>query len=284
MSPYADLEESVESGAPVEIYGFEMNPNPQGLATYPVTHFRFTSSQATFSYAGQDYLPSKIRRSEISYNEDASSVTITIPRKHEIAKLFRGGLPPSPVLMEIRRFQREDAANGRRIFHGEVAEIEIKGSTAILLCMSEQSVLSHKIPRPLWQKSACVNMLYDARCKVNKGLHSVGGLVVAAVSGRRVIVTSADAAAPEDEYFVNGELVNQNGVRGFIESRTDIVDEFVLLTRPSGLNVGDTVTMSAGCDRSHEVCFDRFSNTINRNAFEAMPSRSVFVTGIQVSG
>lgn len=73
-----------------------------------------------------------------------------------------------------------------------------------------------------------------------------------------------------DDYFSNGVITftsgNNAGLSATVKKQTGQAIE-LLLPSAFGLQVGDAVTMIAGCDKTLNTCRDRFSNAINFGGF-----------------
>jgi len=55
-------------------------------------------------------------------------------------------------------------------------------------------------------------------------------------------------------------------------------DEFDLWQRaPQAIAVGDTFRVTAGCDKTHAACRDRFKNILNFRGFPHMPGNDFII-------
>jgi uncharacterized phage protein (TIGR02218 family) len=117
-----------------------------------------------------------------------------------------------------------------------------------------------------------VKRLGDARCGVNVASLSITATVATVVS-RREFVVSGIGAQPAG-YFSLGNLVGLTGNNtGFL--RQIRIDDVASATGhlslfgpfPEDVTVGDTFTMSPGCDRLLATCITKFNNLHNNRAY-----------------
>jgi uncharacterized phage protein (TIGR02218 family) len=138
--------------------------------------------------------------------------------------------------------------------------------------------------------ATCSADLGDARCTVDltdPAFHGSG--MVAALAGASAFHASGlDAFA--DGWFTAGKLTFTSGANvGFaVEVKTHRVAlDGVLLElwqqAPEPIAMGDTFTITAGCDKRFTTCRDRFANTVNFRGFPAIPGND-FVISYPVPG
>lgn len=111
----------------------------------------------------------------------------------------------------------------------------------------------------------------DARCKLDVVALTVSG-TVSAVTSRRRFDTSLAAGSPShlSPFFRLGKLTWITGANaGFVgQVKLDNVDDVlgnleIWEPFPFDVEVGDTFTLTPGCDRLYETCRDVHSNLIN---------------------
>lgn len=123
----------------------------------------------------------------------------------------------------------------------------------------------------------CAADLGDARCGVNlasPAFYTVG-VVVAAESD----TITADLAQPFDSgFFTSGVLTFTSGANA--DARLSVKSHrqqgarttIVLWASPAGVvAVGDTLRVTAGCDKSPGACQSKFANIVNFRGFPHMP-------------
>ena len=152
--------------------------------------------------------------------------------------------------------------------------------------VAEVRGLSHYLQQPqgrLYQY-ACDADIGDTRCGIDltDARFRGSGTVSALINPRRFNVEGFSAF--EGQWFQRGELVFDSGlnVGGLFEIRQHqlIVDTTVveLWREPArDVEIGDTITMTAGCDKVLATCRDKFSNVANYRGFPQMPGND-FVT------
>ena len=124
----------------------------------------------------------------------------------------------------------------------------------------------------------CDAMLGDGRCKVDldNPVYRGEGAVAAVLGETRLRVTGLNAAkAGFYRYGVFRFLTGANaGHVGDIEDHRKeggAVTLSLWLPPPLPLAVGDTFTVTAGCDKSLVACRQKFSNSVNFQGFPHMP-------------
>lgn len=124
----------------------------------------------------------------------------------------------------------------------------------------------------------CDAVLGDGRCKVNldNPVYRGEGAVAAVLGETRVRVTGLNAAATgfyRYGVFRFATGVNTGHVCDIEDHRKDdgAVTLSLWLPPPLPLAVGDTFTVTAGCDKSFATCRRKFSNSLNFQGFPHMP-------------
>jgi len=123
----------------------------------------------------------------------------------------------------------------------------------------------------------CDAVLGDGRCKVDLAnpAYRGSGTISAVLGETRVSVSGLGAAAGFYRYGVLTFASGANaGHAGDIEDHRkegDAVTLSLWLPPPLPLAVGDTFTVTAGCDKSFGTCGEKFSNPLNFQGFPHMP-------------
>ncbi|MCX5512116.1 beta tubulin [Kaistia algarum] len=139
-------------------------------------------------------------------------------------------------------------------------------------------------------RAACDAELGDVRCKVDLTAGALRGFatVVASEDGKYLTLSGLDAFAVG--WFERGRAMFTSGANtgraGVVRSHR-IVDSALrveLWTAMSGLvAAGDTLTVTAGCDKRFSTCRAKFANTLNFRGFPHMPGND-FSLGYARSG
>lgn len=119
----------------------------------------------------------------------------------------------------------------------------------------------------------CRAELGDANCKVNLFYFTFSGEVTS-VASRQIFTDSAQTQ--DDEYFAEGRLDFLTGANAGYGQKVKIFASGVFtlsLAMPFPVLVGDTFTVTAGCQKRHERtssnpsgvsdCIDKFNNVLN---------------------
>lgn len=127
---------------------------------------------------------------------------------------------------------------------------------------------------------SCDAVLGDSRCGVTLASYTVSGTVTTDSSARLFTDTSKNQA---NDYF-NGGLVTwtSGGNSGFsMEVKTSTSAGVISLQQnmPNPTVIGDTYTISAGCDKSLGTCKTKFNNVVNFRGFPHVPGRDAIMSG-----
>lgn len=265
---YDSTEQSIQGGAPVEIYTFMRDAKV----------WRFTSADRDVEVSATTYSKATIRRSEIEAGQEfaRAALTLEVPRSFEIAELYRVSPPTSVVTCMLRQYHEGDGELAT-LWTGRVLNVEFQGAGARITMEPIFTSARRLGLRRMYQRQ-CPHVLYSqgpGLCNVDPDDHDVAG-TVASIDGFVVEVAAADALP--DGHFAGGflEFAPEAGVveRRFIESHVGA--ELTLATPPNGLAVSDDVTLFPGCDHTLAVCDSKFDNAVNFGGFAFMPSTNPF--------
>jgi uncharacterized phage protein (TIGR02218 family) len=136
----------------------------------------------------------------------------------------------------------------------------------------------------------CAWELGDARCGVDLDApeRHGGGTVESVISSFEFTASRIDSFA--SGVFGRGKIVwtagDNAGLAIEVKSHTQGSPDSRLslfLPAPRPIQVGDTFTITAGCDKRLETCRDRFGNVVNFGGFPHMPGND-FVLGVAKQG
>lgn len=127
---------------------------------------------------------------------------------------------------------------------------------------------------------ACDAELGDARCKVDLSQYTVSSFVDQTDSRRRFKVdgdagdlASQPATEPGEGIVKGGKITWTSGANtGYSMEVKDYGDDdgpfwvILFLPMPKDIELGDTFTFTAGCDKTYETCRDHYNNLLNRRA------------------
>ncbi|HOW94116.1 MAG TPA: DUF2163 domain-containing protein [Mycolicibacterium fallax] len=132
--------------------------------------------------------------------------------------------------------------------------------------------LAQALARPILRTYgvACDADLFDARCGVSAAAWTFTG-TVASVTSRREITVTFDSPSPASAGTLpGGKLTFTTGAnQGFsmeVKSAADDSPDVALVLFqpfPLDIEVGDELSVTAGCDKRHATCRDVFANLVN---------------------
>lgn len=259
---YADTEASRYSGKPVEGFRFVQGSNV----------WLFTSADVQITLPIGVFEPETIQRTEATFDQEDSTETIdvTLPRNNEIAALFIGDLPSTPVFLTVYRAHREDLTDEIAFFTGKVKRVEFQGSEAVLTCASISSIMTRTVPLMVMQMP-CNHVLFSAECGANPSA-SRDSISITTVDG--VTVTSNDFALRADGWFTGGRLVSPTFETRFIAEH--VGDTVTLISPMPGLESLDECWAYWGCDHLEATCASKYSNLDNHLGWSRIPGRNPF--------
>ena len=137
--------------------------------------------------------------------------------------------------------------------------------------------------------SSCGADLGDGRCKVDLAAPAYRGSGVVVAVTAASSFTASGLGAFADGWFTAGRLSFTGGAnaglsievkahRGGESARFDLWQAM-----PYPIEVGDTFTVTAGCDKRFATCHDRFDNIVNFRGFPHIPGND-FVLRYPVAG
>jgi uncharacterized phage protein (TIGR02218 family) len=258
---YAALETSGNASQPIELYAFQTADEG----------WFYTSGDAAVTYLGQLYTPEAILRTAINQSGEAKAgqLKITIPGANPVPSAFKSYTPDSPMSIVI---YRTHGADGEFvvIFTGRVL-VAAFGDFAELTCMPENDLLKYNVPSQQYQ-AQCNHFLFDAGCKVAPVSYSVAG----AVTALAVAVLTVPACAAKPDGWFNAGYVQFGEQRRMVLFH--VGNQLTLIGPISGLTVGATVIVYAGCMRDYGTCVSKFNNAKNFAGFPWIPVNNPFGT------
>lgn len=263
---YRAYEDSVQSGAPIELYQFAAGAE----------HWRYTSGDQVITFQSQDYLPLPIHRSEIDQGQDVarSSLKVTMPGDALLPLAYRAGPPEQVVSLTLFRHHSGDT-EWIVAFKGRLTGLSWRGSEAELTAEPIWTSVRRPGLRRMYQH-ACPHVVYgqgDYLCNANPAAFQVPAVLTAVASD---VISAAEFGAKADGWFTGGEVV-WNGARRLIMAH---VGNDMTVSRPfSGLAAGDQVVAYAGCDHRRSTCLSKFNNISNFGGFPWIPKRNPFGGG-----
>ena len=261
---YSDKIGKIQASAFAEL--FEISANN--------TTYYYTSHAQAVTWGGHSYLARSIKRGELSFSDRLRSVRVQVSAPLDAPFLqYIANAPPELAKVKITR-KFLDSSDAVQIFWGYAISITIADNIASVECESETRMLRNKIPKWVFQ-AYCNHMLFDSHCGLDAADFAVDA-TVSDVTGSTI--TAAVFATFAAGYFILGHVKFQNDIRLV----TNHVGAVLTLQIPfPNLAVDGVVTAYPGCDKSFEMCRDRFNNLPQRLAFDNIPSSNPCVFGFK---
>lgn len=272
MSTFPDLETSVESSRPAELYEF----------TLGTTILRYTSSSFEITVGSSTFSPEPgIRRGNIVVGADQKnrSVDVTVEATNEIATRYIGTPPGTRAAFKLFRTQLDEtpALTSVLIFSGllEAVKFDKNATEAVMKIRSLEASLLQQIPRII-SMPTCNNFLYDERCQVDPAMHNLIG-VAGTPNGRDLPVSGVGASSLD---FVGGFVQPVTGF-DFRQVRQVNGDVLTLDAPFSSDPTGQSMQVFEGCNHIiDEDCALKFDNVINFVGNPFVPQKNIFESGL----
>lgn len=262
------LSEEAAGNDPIELYTF----------TFEAQEWLFTDGDGDYIHpvTGKTYKAEPLSRGNLTQSDEDSSMSIevTIDALNPIADFFRSPyLPARQVWLVIERLHRGSAAAPGVLFLGSVGSVTFEHAVAKLSCIPMRQAIGRIIPIQLVQ-ALCSNTLYDGRCKANPAPFSV----VRTITGIAGLTFSINAASGKAAAYYNGGFIEKVGIPP-ATIKEEIGVTLKMMYNP-GYNIGDIVTLYAGCDKRLDTCIKKFDNNPHFQGFPFMPVLDPFADQI----
>jgi uncharacterized phage protein (TIGR02218 family) len=265
MATLAELEQSIESSRPIELYTIVV-----GSTTY-----RYTSSEGSVSFGGSDYVPiAGLKRSKITQAKEQKStvMTVQIPSANDVAQEFVAIQPSTQVTIRVNRIQPDAIpAASLVIFDGYISGVAFKNRIAEMRCVPFNEQFNRETPRFQYQ-GLCNHVLYDNGCTINEALHKYSGTVIGIGDGTQIDIAGLPSA---DTPYIGGylELPDKSEQRLIIDQSGSVVT--ILLPFKASIS-GGTIDAYEGCDHTPQTCARKFSNILNYGGYPFVPTSNPF--------
>lgn len=242
--------------------------------------WRQTSYETSVSpNVGSTYTPQEgLTHSAIKYDSEqgAGSLTVTVPKGHPVAQLFRNGAPVGLIALRITEMVAPGEASGglltRAIWNGRLHACKFHSLTAELLGVD----IKHELRHPGLRINAgptCQWQHYGPSCKLAEAAYTRAGTVTAITEDGLNLTTTLDEA---DDFFKDGKVYANGGVRMCTGSVGGVL---TVLSAFHGLLPGAEISASKGCNRSGAAC-KQFDNYIRFSAFDKFETpKNIFAEG-----
>lgn len=288
---FDDQQNSVESGAPIELFLFE------GEST-----FAYTTGPIEYTYLGHTFTPVAMRRTvtSLSPKEQSGQMVLKMPFNDPFVTRYVRAVPPSPerlTVYQVHLSEDEDPANHevRTMWRGYVSGVRFTETDARVSLSTQFSRIGTQIPKRTFSW-ACNHVLFDARCKVAKAQNQVYLNVLDIDAERMQLIVENNAgtigdtfetrAAADDTYFRGGLVDAPYGGDSRMVIKVELISDpggefdgkyrVYLMVPMDQLQTGEIITLTAGCDRAVGTCFSRFDNVQNYGGFPFVPTTNPF--------
>jgi uncharacterized phage protein (TIGR02218 family) len=269
---YDSKEKSTSGGQPFELYLFQTQDEA----------WRLTGADEKKIYQGASYEMETVSRTNTSASSEVKGgrIKVTLPKDHELARKFVSYIPGTPLTLVIfRGHEGEPESEMKVAFTGRVLLGRFTAEdTCEMDCAPDTEVLKRPIATACFQRQ-CNRVLFDPGCGLSSAFWKVAG-TVGAISDDGLTVTIAACAGKADGWFSLGYIEKGYDRRMVLSHEGDTI---VLINPLIGLNVGDTVNVYAGCDRTYagdNGCVTKFDNGVNFMGWELIPGKNPFAGGL----
>lgn len=251
--------------------------------------YNFTIDNETFLYTNYDkdfisngltYKSIRIERSNIlsTVSDDKAVVSISVANTNEVVDFFRDGLPYSTITISIREIPDTNFPDVYQpLFFGEVSGCERELNIATFTCNPLSVLLNTRITRRT-EQSNCNNFLYFGRCKLNiLDFRFLVNIIDIKNNGTTLKVSSLiPSGGDHTVYKLKSGIITFGKQNKMITSVDELNNEINLLTKINNLNIGDSVYLAPGCDRTSNRCKE-LNNFENFDGEEFVPYRNKFL-------
>lgn len=245
--------------------------------TYKSFNYYYTNANKDISFEGQIYKSEYISHSAITIsvdgNKNAASIFTDID--NAIVQYFTDFVPTDKIYVTIRKYNPGTLTPARYFYRGNVQEINIVNDYESEIKLVNLSQALGRVANRYTYQSVCNLFLYDNQCKVIRADYSINTKVVT-VSEDTYECTVEDIVKPgvfDDTFFVNGTLTTLSLGNSVNITKVDIANKKITFDKYFKINVGEDVTLSAGCNRSTD-CVTKFNNKINKLSEDYVPNRN----------
>jgi len=219
-----------------------------------------------------------------------------------MADLLKGRFTGARVRRYIVNY--DDLADGvLQIGDGNVSRVEVSDNAFKVQVLGKMWRLSQPVGRTV-TKRCDVETLGDSRCQFNlntsqypSGPAFKQNLTVSSVIDALTFTASgASGGGTGSDWFKNGRVTWLTGDNaGYTQQIAEYTinigdDEFVLRTQPGAdIDIGDTLTATAGCDRTTSDCRYKFTNSsqttgnmVNYRGFPGLIGTDIYLTAAKI--
>ncbi|PQA87247.1 DUF2163 domain-containing protein [Hyphococcus luteus] len=244
----------------------------------------FTDHDRALSFDGTDFLP----ETGATGSALSSSADLAVDNADIEGALAASALSGEDLAAgrydgaQVEIFRVNWAAVSQRVLlkKGVIGEVKREGAAF----RAELRGLSHTLDQPVgrvYQRACDVN-LGSAKCGVDLDdpAFKTAGEVTALKDAQSFIADGFSSF--EDGWFAHGLLTWETGANAGLSAhvKTQTQNGAVALWLPAGaaIEIGDSFTATAGCDKRFQTCREKFSNAINFRGQPFMPGNDFAIS------
>ena len=271
-------ETSGQSGAPIEFFYFQVG----GIEHRFTNHVEaYTLADSGVEGADGEYLPALIRLEELEDTAELAQLEaqIVTTRDNPVASAFRAAPPGFELPVGVFRMHLSDPdLEVINWLHGNVISC-VKIESEARLTVEPPLARARRLGNPLRYQFQCNKMTYSEACGVNAADYTFSATVTD-IDGAELTLSGLPTGLDESfaaSYFVGGYVTTADGSRRFIVSQAG--DTLRLMLNFDDLELGETVEVTAGDDRFHLTCQNKFGNIGKFFGFFTRPQRNPWKQG-----
>lgn len=234
--------------------------------------WRYTNADCIVACNGHDWLPAPISIPGITIGT-GESMDVIIPADSPVAMLFRGVPPSSPLRVRIHRAQAAELSEIKTVSIGSVSEVKREATDRVRLVIVDISTTFNRNGLRLTWGRACPYSLYDRNCKMNPAQYAIS-TIIQTMTGSGITLSLTGLP---DGWLSGGYLEwSDNGITERRGLKAHKGAEIGIFGGTQGLAAGMGITLYPGCDRTIQVCNDKFGNALNYGGQPHMPGKSPY--------
>ena len=236
----------------------------------------FTDHVEDINFASQNYIASSgFQPTDVLQRDDLSVDNMDIAGILDSSYITESDIQAGIydfAEIEIFMVNYTDLSQGRMwLKRGWIGEVKMSRSQFQAEIRGLSQKLSQNIGR-LFTPS-CDAILGDYRCGLDLSSFTENTTITEVINNQTF---SCSALSQENSYFQGGEVVWISGNnQGFKMEIKDHIENTITLALPmsNNIQVGDSLDLIAGCNKSKTACKDKFNNFINFRGFPDLPGQ-----------
>lgn len=295
--------------------------NSELAVAFPVDPLGMPFLPSFSEAGGVTYTPALIQHDglRLDSEEQSGTLSVTLNRDHPVSQLYAYDAPGAHVWLTVALLDGVDPAP-KIVWTGRVSSADFGEQMCVLKCSPVQDVLKRAGLTKRYPRT-CGHQLFDAEsCGLNRNAydHATGyfkyredGFVSARSADGYILTVPAAANRPVGffndglaviggtygiptgggpiEHYPRGPGLTPSlqfaklngGVRRSIVSHSGTELELLLSLPPTGVAVGDRVTLFRGCNRTRQMCTTDFSNIRRHGGYPFIPIKNLFEVGVK---